>query len=114
MAGLARRGWAWQGLAWLGRLGRARLGKAGVAGLGKARTGVARHGRRGKAWQARRKMKPEAVKEMRENAGLSIAQAARCVQIADRSWQRYESGDRQIPPGLVELFCIKNGIKYPP
>jgi len=51
---------------------------------------------------------------MRKGVGLSIAQAARCVQIAERSWQRYESGDREMPPGLVELFCIKNGIKYPP
>jgi DNA-binding transcriptional regulator YiaG len=59
-------------------------------------------------------MKPEAIKEMREKAGLSAAQAARSVQIADRSWQRYESGDRKIPPGLVELFCLKHGIKYPP
>jgi len=55
---------------------------------------------------------PEDVKKMREKAGLSIAQAARCVQIADRSWQRYESGERKIPEGIVELFCLKNGLKY--
>jgi len=58
-------------------------------------------------------MLPEEVKRMRKKAGLSIAQAARIVQIADRSWQRYESGDRKIPPGLVELFCLKTGIGYP-
>ena len=57
-------------------------------------------------------MLPEDVKKMREKAGLSIAQAARCVQIADRSWQRYESGERKIPEGIVELFCLKNGLKY--
>jgi DNA-binding transcriptional regulator YiaG len=61
-----------------------------------------------------RKLLPKDVKMLREKAGLSIAQAARCVQIAERSWQRYESGDREIPPGLVELFCLKNGIKYQP
>jgi DNA-binding transcriptional regulator YiaG len=60
------------------------------------------------------KLQPEDVKKLREQAGLSVAMAARTVQISDRSWQRYESGDRQIPPGLVELFCIKNGLPYPP
>jgi predicted transcriptional regulator len=59
-------------------------------------------------------MNSESVRALREKAGLSVAQAARSVQIADRSWQRYESGDRKIPPGLVELFCLKHGIKYPP
>jgi putative transcriptional regulator len=59
-------------------------------------------------------MGPDQVKKLRDDAGLSVAQAARCVQIADRSWQRYESGDRQIPPGLVELFCLKNNLPYPP
>lgn len=59
-------------------------------------------------------MTPQQVKQLREKAGLSLAEAARCVQIAQRSWQRYEAGDRKIPPGLVELFCMKNGLKYPP
>lgn len=56
-------------------------------------------------------MTPNQVKAMREKAGLSVAEAARCVQIERRSWQRYESGERKIPPGIVELFCLKNGIK---
>jgi len=59
-------------------------------------------------------MKPESVRALRDKAGLSVAEAARCVQIERRSWQRYESGERTIPPGLVELFCMKNGLKYPP
>ena len=58
-------------------------------------------------------MTPQEVKELRLRAGASVHEAARCVQIADRSWQRYESGERKIPEGIVELFCIKNGIKYP-
>lgn len=57
-------------------------------------------------------MTPDEVKQLREKAGLSVAEAARCVRISDRSWQRYESGDRKIPEGIVELFCIKNGLKY--
>lgn len=52
-------------------------------------------------------MTPKEVKEMRLKAGLSVSEAARIVLISDRSWQRYESGDRKIPPGLVELFQIK-------
>ena len=87
-----------------------------MAWRGQARRGVAWQGKGGnphnQIYEA--KMTPEAVKAMRESAGLSIAQAARCVQIADRSWQRYESGDREIPPGIIKLFCIKNGIEYPP
>lgn len=96
--GGARLDWAWLGLAWIGRQGAAGRGEAWIG-----RLGINQH---------RNNMKPEQVKELREKAGLSIAQAARCVQIADRSWQRYESGDRAIPPGIVELFCLKNGIEY--
>ena len=59
-------------------------------------------------------MTPEEVKALRQSAGLSISQAARSVQITDRSWQRYESGERKAPAGLVELFCLKNGLPYPP
>lgn len=59
-------------------------------------------------------MTPEEVKQLRESSAMSVAEAARCVQIAGRSWQRYESGERKIPEGIVELFCIKNGLKYPP
>jgi DNA-binding transcriptional regulator YiaG len=57
-------------------------------------------------------MRPEEVRQLREKVGLSVSGAARCVSIADRAWQRYESGERKIPPGIVELFCIKNGIPY--
>jgi DNA-binding XRE family transcriptional regulator len=93
---------------------------AGRAGLGTARRGRVRQGgaRYGEAWpgMARqtqgRQMTPEQVKALREKSGLSVAEAARCVQIADRSWQRYESGERKIPEGIVELFCLKNGLKY--
>lgn len=57
-------------------------------------------------------MTPEEIKQMRRDAGVSVSEAARMVKIADRSWQRYESGGRKIPPGLVELFCMKNGLDY--
>ena len=59
-------------------------------------------------------MTSEQVKKMRQDAGLSIAAAARCVSIAERSWQRYEDGSRRVPMAVVELFCIKNKLRYPP
>ena len=59
-------------------------------------------------------MKPEDLKKLRNNVGLSVAKAALQVHVTPRTWNRYEAGDRQIPEGVVELFCIKNGIVYPP
>lgn len=53
-------------------------------------------------------MSPVELKELRKELGLSIADAARQVQIHPRSWARYEAGDRQIPKGMLELFLIKN------
>jgi transcriptional regulator with XRE-family HTH domain len=52
------------------------------------------------------------LKEVRLSLGLSVTDCARQVRIADRSWQRYESGDRQPPDGLLELFCIKNKLDF--
>ncbi len=57
-------------------------------------------------------MTAEELKKLRIKLGLSISESARAVQISDRSWQRYESGDRRIPEGVVELYCLKNGVKY--
>jgi hypothetical protein len=59
-------------------------------------------------------MTPENLKILRDSTGLSIEKAARLVWIAGRSWARYEDGSRPIPDGIVELFCLKNNIKYPP
>jgi transcriptional regulator with XRE-family HTH domain len=52
------------------------------------------------------------LKQVRQSLNLSVTDCARQVRIADRSWQRYESGDRQPPDGLLELFCIKNGLDF--
>jgi transcriptional regulator with XRE-family HTH domain len=52
------------------------------------------------------------LKEVRLSLGLSVTDCARQVRIADRSWQRYESGERKPPEGLLELFCIKNSLDY--
>ena len=57
-------------------------------------------------------MKPIKLKELRKEIGLSVADAALQVHITPRSWSRYESGERKTPKGVIELFCIKNNIKY--
>jgi len=52
------------------------------------------------------------LKQVRLSLKLSVTDCAKQVRIADRSWQRYESGERQPPDGVLELFCIKNGLDY--
>lgn len=55
----------------------------------------------------------EKLKAIRQEHGLSQAKAASLVHVAQRSWARYESGDREPPEGVLELFCIKLGLPYP-
>lgn len=50
------------------------------------------------------------LKAHRKRLGLSLADAAGQVEIATRSWARYESGERRIPPSIVRLFCLINRI----
>lgn len=59
-------------------------------------------------------MTPEKLKALRKELGLSISQAAKCVHVTDRTWLRYEAGDRKIPEAVVHLFCLSNKAKYPP
>lgn len=57
-------------------------------------------------------MTHDQLKEMRKRNGLSVTEAARLVHVADRTWQRYESGKQDIPGAIVELFRIKLGTPY--
>lgn len=59
-------------------------------------------------------MNKEELKQLRLSLGLSVAQAANQVHITDRSWRRYEKGDRSIPKAIVHLFCTINNLTYPP
>lgn len=52
------------------------------------------------------------LKKLREWLGLSVAQASAIVHVTARTWNRYESGERAVPEGVVELFCIKNNLNY--
>ena len=54
-------------------------------------------------------MTHEHLKQLRKGAGLSQSKAADLVHVSQRSWARYESGDRHVPRGVLELFCMKIG-----
>jgi DNA-binding transcriptional regulator YiaG len=58
-------------------------------------------------------MNSDQVKQMRQQSGLSISQAARLVCVSDRTWQRYEQGTRQMPEPVLELFCLKTKTERP-
>lgn len=58
------------------------------------------------------RMEPKELKAHRKRLGLSLAQAAAQVHVSPRTWARWEAGDRHLPESIVELFCLKNGIKY--
>lgn len=53
------------------------------------------------------------LKLLREKHELTQEAAARLVRVTPRSWARYESGDRVPAEGVLELFCMKLGEKYP-
>jgi len=62
---------------------------------------------------------PEQVKKLRGRTGKTLADAAKDVHVSLRRWQGWEApknaaSHRIMPEALVELFCLKNGIKYPP
>ena len=52
-------------------------------------------------------MNHEDLKALRKQHGLSVTEAARLVHVSDRTWQRYEAGNQDIPGAIVELFKIK-------
>lgn len=64
-------------------------------------------------------LNPEQVKKLRLRTRKTLAEAARDVHVSLRRWQGWEAptdaaSHRVMPEALVELFCLKNGIKYPP
>lgn len=81
-AGMERHGCAWSGESGLG-----------VAGMDNETVG-------------------DKLKRLRQESGLSQAQAADLARVSQRAWARFEAGSKEAPPGLVELFCIKAGRDY--
>lgn len=54
---------------------------------------------------------PEQIKLTRLSADLTQKQAAAIIHVLWKTWQRYESGDREMHPAFWELFLIKTGQK---
>lgn len=52
---------------------------------------------------------PAKIKAMRKACKLSQTAAGALVYSALRTWQQWEAGDREMHPGLWELFLIKSG-----
>ena len=54
------------------------------------------------------------LRALRKKLGLSLSQVAAQVHVAPRTWARYESGERHAPEAIIHLFCLANGVAYPP
>lgn len=57
------------------------------------------------------------LRNLRESLDLSREEAGRFVYVTARTWMSWELNEstdnhRNMPEGLLELFCIKNKIKY--
>lgn len=50
---------------------------------------------------------PSEIRSTRKAAGLTQTEAARLIHSTLRAWQEWEAGNRQMHPGLWELFRIK-------
>ncbi len=50
---------------------------------------------------------PEEIRQARELAGLSTADASALVHRTQRNWQQWESGARAMDAALWELFTLK-------
>ena len=53
---------------------------------------------------------PAAVRAARLAAGQTQAQAAACVHLYVRTWQRYEAGSTPIPAAVWELYRVKTAL----
>lgn len=51
------------------------------------------------------------LKALRVQFDLSIAKAARQVEVNARTWSRWESGSRAVPDSIVKLFKLINETK---
>jgi DNA-binding transcriptional regulator YiaG len=51
---------------------------------------------------------PSEIRQARESAGLSTAEASALVHRTQRNWQQWESGARAMDAALWELFSLKS------
>ena len=50
------------------------------------------------------------LKKLRKSLDLSLAKAARQVEVSPRTFARWESGVQKIPEGAIKLFKLLNHI----
>lgn len=50
---------------------------------------------------------PDEITDLRRSYGLTQTEAARLIYSSLRAWQQWEGAQRQMHPGLFELFRIK-------
>lgn len=86
-------------MAWQGGAGRGAAGHGKEAGSGESRS--------------RADVTGAELKALRKSLGLSLAQAAKQVEVSPRTWARWETSAR-VPPGAVKLFRIENKLEQPP
>lgn len=59
-------------------------------------------------------MTPDRIQAARAAAGLSQAQCARMLQVAERTWRRWETGAKPMPYAAWELLNIKIRKEHTP
>lgn len=64
--------------------------------------------RRGKAGFG---LKGSELKALRYRFKLSLAQAAKQVEVSPRTWARWEAGKKPVPEGALRLFRILNKLE---
>jgi len=52
---------------------------------------------------------PDEIRAAREAAGLTQTAAAALIWSAQRSWQKWESGEREMHPAMLRLFRLLTG-----
>lgn len=57
-------------------------------------------------------MKGAELKTLRKSLGLSLSQAARQVEVSQRTWARWETVER-VPDGPLKLFRVMNKLIEP-
>ena len=51
-------------------------------------------------------MTPSELKELRQSAGLTMADAHHLFKVPYRTWQNWENGDRRVPPMAGEILKL--------
>jgi len=54
----------------------------------------------------------EQLRQMRNQAGHSVAEAARIAEVSERTWRRWEVGNPDPPPGAIKLYLQSIGVAF--